>query len=174
MTQLPSAESNIVLANIFGNFFSDKISNIRSSINNTHPDQTLLPLTNIKFSELKLTNSAEIRNVIKSCNNSSCQLDPIPTWLLKCCIEELLPLLEAIFNNSLSIGTFPSEFKSALIRPLLKRTNLDTDELKNYRLSNLHFVAKVLEKLVMIRLEEHIETHSLHDPMQTIIAKICV
>ena len=81
MTQLPSAESNIVLANTFGNFFSDKISNIRSSINNTHPDQTLLPLTTIKFSELRLTNSAEIRNVIKSCNNSSCQLDPIPTWL---------------------------------------------------------------------------------------------
>ena len=172
MTQLPSAESDNVLANTFGNFFSDKISNIRSSINNTHPDQTLLPLTNIKFSELRLTNSAEIRNVIKSCNNSSCQLDPIPTWLLKCCIEELLPLLEAIFNNSLSNGTFPSEFKSALIRPLLKRPNLGTDELKNYRpVSNLHFVAKVLEKLVMIRLDEHMETHSLHDPMQSAYKK---
>ena len=110
--------------------------------------------------------------MIKSCNNSSCQLDPIPTLLLICCIEELLPLLEAIFNNSLSNGTFPSEFKSALIRPLLKRPNLDTDEIKNYRpVSNLHFVAKVLEKLVMIRLEEHMETHSLHDPMQSAYKK---
>ena len=98
--------------------------------------------------------------------------DPIPTWLLKCCIEELLPLLEAIFNNSLSNGTFPNEFKSALIRPLLKRPNLGTDELKNYRpVSNLHFVAKVLEKLVMIRLDEHMETHSLHDPMQSAYKK---
>ena len=132
----------------------------------------MLPLTNIKFSEPRLTNSTEIRNVIKSCNNSSCQLDPIPTWLLKCCIEELLLLLEAIFNNSLSNGTFPSEFKSALIRPLLKRPNLDTDELKNYRpVSNLDFVAKVLEKLVIIRLEEHMETHSLHDPMQSAYKK---
>ena len=61
-----------------------------------------------------------------------------------------------------------AEFKSALIRPLLKRPNLDTDELKNYMpVSNFHFVVKVLEKHVMIRLEEHMETHSLHDPMQS-------
>ena len=119
--QLPSAKSDIVSANTFGNFFNDKISNIRSSINNTHTDQTLLPLTDIKFSELRLTNSVEICNMINSCNNSSYPLDPIPTWLLKCCIEELLLLLEAIVNNSLSNGTFPTEFKSALIRPLLKR-----------------------------------------------------
>ena len=54
MTQLPSAESDNVLANTFGNFFSDKISNIRSSINNTHPDQTLLPLTNILKNNVKI------------------------------------------------------------------------------------------------------------------------
>ena len=147
MTQFQSAESGIVLGDTFGNFFSDKISNIRSCISNTHPNQTLLPLTNIKFSELRLTNSAEIRNVIKPCNNSSCQLDTIQTWLLKCCIEELLPLLEAIFNNSLSNGTFPSEFKSALIRPLLKRPTLDTDELKSYMpVSKLAFCCYGLRK----------------------------
>ena len=56
----------------------------------------------------------------------------------------------------------PVNIKSALITPLLRRSNLDTNELKNYRpVSNLHFVAKVLEKLVMIILEEHLETHSL-------------
>ena len=77
-----------------------------------------------------------------------------------------------VFNNSLSNGTFPSEFKSALIRPLLKRPNLDTGELKKYSpVSNFHFVAKVLETLVMIRLEEHMETHSLHDPMQSALKK---
>ena len=107
--QLPSAKSDIVSANTFGNFFNDNTFNIRSSINNTHTDQTLLPLTDIKFSELRLTNYVEICNVINSCINSSYHLDPIPTWLLKCCIEELLPLLEAIVNNSLSNGTFPSE-----------------------------------------------------------------
>ena len=31
----------------------------------------------------------------------------------------------------------------------------------------MHFVAKVLENLVLIRLEEYMETHSLHDPMQS-------
>ena len=32
--------------------------------------------------------------------------------------------------------------------------------------SDLHFVAKVLEKVVMQRLEEHLNEHSLHDPLQ--------
>ena len=55
---------------------------------------------------------------------------------------------------------------------MLKRPNLDTDELKSYRpVSNLDFVAKVLEKLVIIRLEKHMETHSLHDPMQSAYKK---
>ena len=129
-----------------------------SNINKTHTAQILQLLTgikfselrlltHIKFSELRLTNPAGIRNVINSCNTSSCHLDPIPTWLLKCCIEELLPLFKAIFSNSLSNGTFPSEFKSALIRRLLKKPNLDIDELKKYRpVSNLHFCCQGLRK----------------------------
>ena len=62
----------------------------------------------------------------------------------------------------------PPPPRSYKVKPLLKKYILDANDLKNYRpVSNLHFVAKVLEKLVMIRLEEHIETHSLHDPMQS-------
>ena len=68
-----------------------------------------------------------------------------------------------MFNNPLPNRTFPVN-----LNPLLKRPNLDTNELKNYRpVSNMHFVAKVLEKLVLIRLEEYMETHSLHGPMQS-------
>ena len=54
--------------------------------------------------------------------NKSCELDhPIPTWLLKTCIDELLPLITALINKSLSTGTFPDYFKEAIIRPLLKK-----------------------------------------------------
>ena len=61
-------------------------------------------------------------------DNTSNELSILFELLHYCC----LPLLKAIFNNSLSNGTFSSEFKSALNRPLLKRLNFDTDELKNY------------------------------------------
>ena len=49
--------------------------------------------------------------------NKSCELDPIPTWLLKCCLTELLPLITTLVNKPLTTGSFPEGFKLALIKP---------------------------------------------------------
>ena len=88
----------------------------------------------------------EVRKLITSYSNKSCELDPVPTWLLKKCLHELLPLLTALINKSLSTCIFPKECKNAIIRPMLKKSTLDPEVLKNYRpLSNLHFVSKILE-----------------------------
>jgi len=38
-------------------------------------------------------------------------------------------------NRSLSTGCFPSEFKQAIVRPLLKESGLDADDPKNYAVS---------------------------------------
>jgi hypothetical protein len=54
------------------------------------------------------------------------------------------------------------------IRPLLKKPNLDKEELKNYRkVSNLPFLSKILEKLVAKRLETHLSSLRLHDNLQS-------
>ena len=63
----------------------------------------------------------------------SCELDPLPspTWLLKQCTEELVSLISAIINSYLESGMFPSQCKHhAVIRPLLKKQDLDTDNLR--------------------------------------------
>ena len=94
------------------------------------------------------------------------------TWLLKKCLHELLPLLTALINKSLTTGIFPKECKNAIIRPMLKKSTLDPEVLKNYRpLSNLHFVSKILEKIVGQRLEAHLNRYSLHDPLQSAYRK---
>ena len=73
-----------------------------------------------------------------------------------------------MFNTSLAQGEFPKQFKCAIIRPLLKKRNLDVNILKHYRpVSNLHFASKILEKLVAVRLEEHMLDNNLNDPMQS-------
>jgi len=62
----------------------------------------------------------------------------------------------------------PLSFKKANIRPLLKKPNLDKEELKSYRpVSNLPFLLKILEKLVAKRLETHLSSHRLHDNLQS-------
>ena len=88
----------------------------------------------------------------------SCELDPLPTWLRKECKAEL----------SLRESMIPKSLKTALIRPLLKKTGLDSDILKNYRpVSNLTFISKVIEKVISERLNEHLINNSLLDPLQS-------
>ena len=50
---------------------------------------------------------------------------------LKLCIDELLPLRTSIINKSFKYGVFPTKFKQALIRSLLKKCNLDPEGLKS-------------------------------------------
>ena len=65
-------------------------------------------------------------------------------------------------------GSVPKDFKSARIRPLLKKSGLDQDLLKNYRpVSNLPFISKVLEKVVDKRLQRHLSENKLHEGFQS-------
>ena len=127
------------------------------------------PLAFVKLYNLISATSDEIRDIIASGPNKSCQLDLIPTWLVKQCVDQLLPLLTSIINESLTKGDFPNDFKNAIVKPLLKKPCLDKDELKNYRpVSNLHCISKVIEKLVEKRLKEHMSEYSMYDPMQSV------
>ena len=75
----------------------------------------------------------EIRFIITEAASKSCSLDPLPTYLLKECIEQLLPIITAIMNQSLVKSTVPANFKRASIRPLIKKPGLDKEQLKHYR-----------------------------------------
>ena len=49
----------------------------------------------------------ESRKIILALSSASCNLGPIPTPLLKICVEELLPIITKIVNASLSSCTLP-------------------------------------------------------------------
>ena len=65
--------------------------------------------------------------------SSSCDQDPIPTWLVKKCVNELAPVLTRIINLSLMNGCFPGSFKHAQVDPLIQKSGLDPEVLTNYR-----------------------------------------
>ena len=68
-----------------------------------------------------------------------------------------MPAVTHIVNESFLSGIFPSMFKTAIVKPLLKKPSLDQDYLKNYRpVSNLSFLSKVAEKLVLSQLSEYL------------------
>ena len=66
-----------------------------------------------------------------------------------------------IVNQSLTTREFLDNWKMAIVRPLIKSPNLDT-ELKNYRpISNLSFLSKIVEKAAQLQLQEHFDQQSL-------------
>ena len=54
-----------------------------------------------------------------------CELDPLPTSLVKDCIKELAPVITKIVNLSLVQSCFPNQYKRAIVKPLLKKPGLD-------------------------------------------------
>ena len=54
-------------------------------------------------------------------------------------------------------------YKSAIVKPLLKKSTLDPNDKKNYRpVSNVSFISKILEKVVAYHLEETVVKRLAH------------
>ena len=78
---LPSTENDEELANNFSAYFTQKIDKIRENFTYTRRVQDE-SLTDAKLNCFRPATKDEVKTLILWCNNSSCQLDPIPTWLL--------------------------------------------------------------------------------------------
>ena len=73
---------------------------------------------------------------------------------------------------SLSSGTVPKVFKTAVVTPLLKKLNLDSNILKNYRpVSNLPFISKILERVVLTQCQTHLNNNDLFEVNQSAYRK---
>ena len=121
------------------------------------PSETLLQpkrLVSTSLGNFTSISEAEVLKLIKNAPAKSCDLDPIPTQLLKSCTDVLLKPITHLVNLSLSEGVCPSALKCALVSPLLKKPSLCKDDMKNYRpVSNLSFICKLLEKVVATQID---------------------
>ena len=105
--------------------------------------------------------------LVLSAPSKTCALDPIPTQIVKSVVSTIGPVIQKIINLSLAQSVVPSEFKTAIVKPLLKKPNLELIH-QNYRpVSNLPFVSKLLEQSVIDELEKHFENNDLNDEFQS-------
>ena len=155
------------LSNEFANFFIQKVNIIKTSIASAASPTSSIPysdpdiLTRHQLSQFSELSDEEIKRLVTSAPNKTCYLDPIPTQLIKSSLHVLAPTLKKLINTSLSTGHFQSAWKRAIIRPKLKKPNLDPI-LSNYRpLSNLSFLSKLTEKAVSAQIVDHLTAHNL-------------
>ncbi|KAK3088718.1 hypothetical protein FSP39_022962 [Pinctada imbricata] len=174
--ELSSCANDLELANKFGEFFHAKIQTIRTNLedlleqNNSQSDalRADLQFTGNILQEFHPASDQEVMKLIQKSPSKSCCLDPIPRNILKDSVQHFLPIIIQIVNLSLDRSEFPIIFKQAVVKPLLKKPSLDKENLKNYRpVSNLPFISKIVEKVVACRIEDHLMSNCLHDPLQS-------
>ena len=163
------------LPSMFATFFSDKIHKLRFNLlsDPSHISPHVAPQQMpTMISEFDTVTQEEVHKLISESSDTFCDLDPIPTCLLKKCASVLVPTITKIINLSLSTGVCPDHFKSSLVLPHLKKANLDKEELGSYRpISNLSFLSKLTERIVKTRLTNHLSSNGLLNAFQSAYTK---
>ena len=105
----------------FADYFNAKIEQIYSNMS-YHNCNTLDVDINVvksscayKFRKFEPLSLAGLKAIIESMPSKTCDLDPLPTNILKKCIDLLLPAYHHIANLSLSQGYFPNVLKKACV-----------------------------------------------------------
>ena len=120
-------------------------------------------LRNLQNCSLCLSNQViDCEAIYKKLNNLDCNKgagpDGIPPIFIHKCAAELVLPLSLIFNESLSSGDFPSEWKVAKVVPIHKSNN--DDIVSSYRpISILSTVAKIFESLICPRIQNHLKLY---------------
>ena len=178
---LPTASSNLLLAKNLNNFFISKIDTLREVLMSLEPTaakmsipdlDSILKTCTAPMDTMTSASVEEVTKIIKESSKATCMLDPIPTALVKEIVTHLALYITNIVNMTLLTGIFPSKLKSAIVLPMLKKQNQDSESFKNYRLvSNLPFLSKVIEKVMACRLLEHMKENHLLDTLQSAYKK---
>ena len=89
-----------------------------------------------------------------SLETKSCESDILPTFFLKNHLDKLLSSLTNRVNLSVQNVIFADQWKLAILRPFIKKLNSDL-VISNYRpVSNILFMAKVVEKVALTQLNK--------------------
>ena len=114
--------------------------------------------TEHRFDTFQTLNDEEVLRIINKSATKSCELEALPTHILKQHKDIVPPSITSIVNASLQSSTMSANMKSALVHPLLKKLGLPLIE-KNYRhVSKLSYISKVIEWAVCNQLTRYVES----------------
>ena len=167
---LPQHDSDEELANRFSQYFLQKVNTIRESFNSSNVIQaTVEPeqFLGTVLSQFERTSVSELAAIIQEHGIKCSIADNFPADLVSENIDLFLPAWAELINTSFEEGSFDG-LKLAFINPLIKDYNLDHESLKSFRpVSNLLFLSKLMERVVLKRLLNHMEKNNLVIPNQS-------
>jgi hypothetical protein len=100
---LPSHQSETELANTFGSYFLGKIETIRTNLSKANKDRGDVdpfiadtPFDGNPLTAFTAASIDEVRKIILKAPSKSCELDLLPTSLLKSCLDSLATVITSI------------------------------------------------------------------------------
>ena len=156
------------IAEEFNAYFTNVGKNISDSITKINIDPlSYIPMQD-NLNELKFDKIGPILicDIVKAMDSkTSVDIDGISINLLKFILNSVSVPLAHIFDLSLKNGIFPNKLKSSRVVPVFKSG--DRKICDNYRpISLVSSIAKILEKIVALKLTNHLEINKLFYPYQ--------
>ena len=147
----------------FADHFLNKIDNIHDATSNAlaamiEHRSVPSPVTFWPFT------ADEITRIVMESPKKQCSKDLAPTFFIKrlCSCTVLSTAVAAICNASFTEGVLPVSQKHTIVRPRLKKSTLDADDLNSYwPISNLTFLSKTIERVMATRFNEHADANDL-------------
>ncbi|KAK3519069.1 hypothetical protein QTP70_016358 [Hemibagrus guttatus] len=130
----PPSPSSLT-AEDFATFYTEKIERICQTFTSlpTSPTSHSQHSATPSLTQLSTVAAEEVLKITRSCNPTTCPLDPIPSAMLQTISPDLLPFITTVINGSLTSGHVPTVFKKARVIPILKKPALDPSDISNYR-----------------------------------------
>ena len=143
-------------AKSFSRFFQEKIETIRQEFNDDPLDTIENFASNVHSSDMLSSFYAlsedQILKLIRESKSTTATVDPAPTKLVLESTDILLHVFQKIVSLVLTSGTVPTAFKKAVVKLLIKKSNLDPE---------------ILERAVADQLQAHLDTNGLHVKFQS-------
>ena len=133
-----------VTAESLCNFFAEKVTKIQTFISGNLSVASEVKIASLSSDTVLNTflpvTVAETKAAINSLQKPS-PVDKIPLRILKVSSDVFAVLICRLANLTFDTGVFPSQFKTAEVKPLLKKLDLDPIDHASYRpISNLNSI----------------------------------
>jgi hypothetical protein len=163
------AEDPISIGNLFNSFFTSLSSNSTANIDecidysknhfNDIKDKLNVEQNSFKFHKIS---QHEVETLINDLDNTTgAGISSIPVKVLKQLNLKISSLITNLFNECIETKEIPSDWKTAVVTPLYKKSG-SFDDLNNYRgISVLPPIGKIFEKIIANQINEHLAKNKL-------------
>lgn len=160
-TILPTSDKAELFAKTFSNNHNNPLNSNNPEFTQRIHEMSTLPF-DINPHNIDFCDEEELHSIIKRLKNKKAPgVDGINNRLLKNLPNNALKYLCLIINGCLKLQHFPANWKIAKVIPLHK-TGKPANLPGSYRpISLLSSISKLLERIILARLNDHVTTHSI-------------